>query len=88
LPIYIKNQANNKLLAKIASDQWDLKSQIVALENWLLEHSTSFHPAEYVADIGFSVRPDACGGGAILSVQTMAIMSDLGMKLYLSEYSD
>lgn len=42
----------------------------------------------YVADIGFAIRKDACGGGAVLSVKSMAIMVKIGMELYFSEYPD
>jgi hypothetical protein len=45
-------------------------------------------PETYVADIGFSMRENTCGGGAMLSVEAMSIMSQLGMQLYLSEYPD
>lgn len=41
-----------------------------------------------MADVGFSVRGNACGGGAILSLEAMAIMGKLGIKLYFSEYGE
>ncbi|SQH75380.1 conserved protein of unknown function [Shewanella benthica] len=40
----------------------------------------------YVADIGFSPRKGAAGGGAVISTGAMKIMLSIGMELYLSEY--
>ncbi|MEI8618808.1 hypothetical protein P4S63_21670 [Pseudoalteromonas sp. B193] len=62
--------------------------QIKALESWLIGNPLNLLPSNYIVDIGFSVRENACGGGAILSPQAMAIMGQLGIKLYLSEYGD
>ena len=36
--------------------------------------------------IGFDIRPDACGGGAVIDSKLMKIMADNGFDLYLSEY--
>eukprot|EP00547_Thalassionema_nitzschioides_P008650 CAMPEP_0194228950 /NCGR_PEP_ID=MMETSP0156-20130528/43638_1 /TAXON_ID=33649 /ORGANISM="Thalassionema nitzschioides, Strain L26-B" /LENGTH=98 /DNA_ID=CAMNT_0038961479 /DNA_START=625 /DNA_END=921 /DNA_ORIENTATION=- len=41
---------------------------------------------EYIADIGFSVRRDATGGGGVLSSQAMKFMRELGMDVWFSEY--
>jgi hypothetical protein len=43
-------------------------------------------PNKYIADIGFNVRKDASGGGAVLSSQSMSILGKIGMDIYFSEY--
>jgi hypothetical protein len=88
LPIYIKRESDNVNIAKLAAGDWELPSQIRCLEEWLVEQEESLPPADYIADIGFSMRENALGGGAILSVRAMSIMAKLGIKLYLSEYPD
>lgn len=88
MPIYIKNELSNELLAEIAKDLWDLPTQIKELEIWLLSNPLNLAPSNYIVDIGFSIRDSACGGGAILSPKAMAIMGNLGVKLYLSEYGN
>ncbi len=88
MSIYVKNESGNERLAHLAKEDWELPSQIVELEKWLTENESVISPGAYTADIGFSMRKNACGGGAILSVEAMRIMSKLGIKLYLSEYPD
>ncbi len=88
LPIYIKRESDNVKIAKLAADDWELPLQIRCLEEWLVAQEESLPKADYIADIGFSMRPNALGGGAILSVRAMSIMVKLGLKLYLSEYPD
>lgn len=88
MPIYIKSVQSNEQIALLAKDEWQLPAQIQELESWLFKNSNSLVAAQYVADIGFSIRENACGGGAILSSEAMAIMCKLGIKLYLSEYGD
>lgn len=88
MPIYIKSEKSNERLADLAEEVWDLPTQIKELETWLFENPLNLTPSHYVADIGFSIRENACGGGAILSPKAMAIMGNLGIKLYLSEYGE
>jgi hypothetical protein len=88
LAIYVKRESDNENIAWIARGEWELPSQVRALELWLVENQGAIAPSAYIADIGFSMRKNACGGGAILSVQAMSIMAKLGIKLYLSEYPD
>ena len=88
MPIYIKHEESNATITRIAEDSWSLPEQIEALEVWLHQNQEKLEPSAYIVDIGFSIRENACGGGAILSPYSMAIMGKLGMKLYLSEYAD
>jgi len=85
---YIRDEKNNVVIAKLSADDWELPSQVKVLEKWLDENSNLLVSGEYRADIGFSMRENACGGGAVLSVKAMTIMSSLGMRLFLSEYPD
>ena len=69
------------------SDQWDLREQVEALEAWLTEHATKLDPIEsWVADIGFSHRDDALGGGPPISRRLMQMCLDSNLEIYLSEY--
>ena len=88
MSIYVKRESDNECIAKLAKDEWELPFQIVVLERWLIDNEELISSGDYIADIGFSMRKNACGGGAILSVQAMRIMSKIGIKLYLSEYPD
>jgi hypothetical protein len=88
MPIYIKQQQSNETIVRLSEGFWDLPSQIKELEDWLLNCSQNIEPSNYIADVGFSIRENACGGGAILSPECMAIMGRLGIKLYLSEYGE
>jgi len=86
MPINIYNNDNSERLEWLCDGDWELPSQIEALEVWLSKNQKVVQPGNYVADIGFDIRKDACGGGAILSTQSMASMVAIGMELYLSEY--
>ncbi|WP_111980448.1 hypothetical protein [Algibacillus agarilyticus] len=88
MPIHIKLENSTEDIIRLEKGVWDLPPQIKALESWLIENPLNLLPSNYIVDIGFSVRENACGGGAILSPQAMAIMGQLGIKLYLSEYGD
>ena len=76
----------NEGVAWLCAESWRLPEQAEALEAWLAESGASLEPAHYVADIGFSPRADASGGGAAISPEMMRVMADLGMSLFLSEY--
>jgi hypothetical protein len=78
----------NERIAWLCDDIWRLPNQAEALEAWLAENHATLKPDEYVADIGFTLREDASGGGAAISPQMMRTMADLGMSLFLSEYPD
>jgi hypothetical protein len=77
---------NNEDVAWLCDDKWRLPDQVDALELWLTENRATLRPDNYVADIGFTPRVDALGGGAAISPELMRTMADLGMSLFLSEY--
>lgn len=74
-------------IASLCDGEWDLRTQAEALSAWLEANSGTLQPGEYVADIGFCWRRNACGGGAALDPQTLRWMADAGIYLHLSEYS-
>jgi selenophosphate synthetase-related protein len=41
---------------------------------------------KYIADIGFDIRKDASGGGAVINLKMIKILAKIGMEIYLSEY--
>jgi hypothetical protein len=87
MPVNIYADDDSKTeVAWLCDDNWDLATQVSALEAWLQESKAKISPARYIADIGFSVRPDATGGGAAIAPEMMRCMADLGISLFLSEY--
>ena len=88
MPVNVYNETNLEKLAWLCDGSWELPIQIEELENWLRDNQDSISEGKYIADIGFSVRKDASGGGAVLTPEAMSIMSKLGMQLFLSEYDN
>jgi hypothetical protein len=78
----------NERIAWLCDGNWRLPDQAEALKAWLAENHAKLKPDEYVADIGFTLREDASGGGAAIPPEMMRAMADLGMSLFLSEYPD
>jgi len=75
--------------AEVAVDEWRLREQVEALEVWLQEHVGELDPEhEWVADIGFSVRKDATGGGPPITRALMRLCLAANLEIYLSEYAD
>ncbi len=73
--------------AEVAGDEWRLRQLIEALEGWLSEHAAELDPEyEWVADIGFSVREDARGGGPPITRKLMRMCLDANIEIWLSEY--
>ncbi len=72
-------------IAYLCRDVWRLPEQVVALEKWVIRKE-KLGPGECVADIGFSWRRDARGGGSSLSPAFLKSMVKMGITLHLSEY--
>lgn len=87
MPITIYLKDSREELEWLCEEDWDLPTQIDALESWLITKGKTLKPSKYVADIGFSIRKEATGGGGVLSSPSMAIMGAIGMAVYFSEYS-
>ena len=86
MPINIYSENTPDKLAYLCDGNWRLPDQVEALEAWLKENASKIKSGEYVADIGFTLREDASGGGATILPEMMRTMADLGMSLFLSEY--
>jgi hypothetical protein len=86
MPINIYIEDSGERLDWLCDGVWDLPTQIDALEVWLDKKGTDLEPNKYVADIGFDIRKDASGGGAVLNSKSMKIMGRIGMDVYFSEY--
>jgi len=85
--IYPKKSPSEKL-ACLCVDCWELPDQVPVLEDWLSENKMKVDSGEYVVDIGFTPRNEASGGGTAISPESMRTMAELGMWLFLSEYSE
>ena len=85
--IYKPGEPNEEVeeIAWLCSDVWELSDQIYVLESWL-ETNSRLPPDSYIADIGYSVRKDALGGGGVFTVAMMKALSNLGIDVYFSEY--
>ncbi|MCI5066375.1 hypothetical protein MRY87_11685 [bacterium] len=75
-------------LAWLCDNEWELPNQLKALEDWLLAEGKQLPVGKYSADIGFSPRNEATGGGGYLSCRALKVMSDIGMDLFFSEYPE
>ena len=73
-------------LGSLCRDTWEMPEQIETLEKWLKENKDKIKPGKYIADIGYSPREGASGGGTAITTEAMNIMVNMGMELYLSEY--
>ena len=83
--VYVADD-NHAEVAWLCDDLWNLPDQVEALVAWLQQNHSTLDRGRYVADIGFSPRPDAAGGGAAISPEMLRTMGDVGMTLLLSEY--
>lgn len=88
MPIDIYIEENYERIEYLCEGIWDLPNQINSLEKWLKTKGLLLPKRSYVADIGFDIRKDAAGGGAVLSSESMKIMGDIGMDVYFSEYPE
>jgi hypothetical protein len=83
MPINIYERESLKEITYLDS-YWDLPNQIEELEDWLSK--TEIPAGDYIADIGFDIRPNASSGGAVLTLKTLRKLCDLGIEVHLSEY--
>ncbi len=86
MPINIYNSKTEKKLDWICDEIWDLATQIPELKNWIIENKDKLKGDSFVADIGFTVRKNAVGGGAVIESDFMKALGEIGMDIYLSEY--
>lgn len=89
MPVIIRRTVNQRFekYAEIASNSWDLRTEIEALEEWLIANARSLDTSfEWIADVGFTVRLDATGGGPPLTKRLMRACLDSNLEIFLSEY--
>ena len=84
MPINIYERESVKEIIYLSESHWDLPNQISDLEEWL--DKTDIPAGDYIADIGFDIRPNSSGGGAVLTLNTLKRLYELGIEVYLSEY--
>ena len=72
----------------LAKNKWELLAQFNVFEEWVKNEAKNLESGKWIADIGFSPRSDACGGGPIISPEVMQACIDIGLSIYLSEYCD
>ena len=91
MAIWIRRIVDDKSenVLKLAENIWDIKSQFTIFEKWLKGAPAILATGEgWIADFGFSLREDACGGGPIISLELMEICLKHKITIFLSEYSD
>ena len=89
MPVVIRRIVNNRFEnhGEVAGDNWDLRTQIEALEEWMNVNGRNLDRThEWVADVGFISRPNATGGGPPLTKKLMRACLDANLEIYLSEY--
>ena len=71
----------------VVANEWDLDRQLSGLMAWLLAHPEfDFSSGEWVADVGFSSRPNVTVAGYTVSIELMAMLSQNKITLWLSDY--
>ncbi len=87
MPINIyQDNSDRTQIGWICDGDWELPSQIYEFENWLIQNSETLKEGPYIADIGFTPRPDASGGGGVISLKMIEILHKAKIELFLSEY--
>ena len=86
--IYKQDAVNDEKIAWLCDSEWELPRQIYELEKWLSENRGKFTKGSYIADVGYTQRKGAFGGGAVITLAAMEMMLSLGMEIYLSEYPE
>jgi hypothetical protein len=89
MPVVIRKMVDQRFhnFVEIEADSWDLRTQIESLEEWMAKHGDSLdNRFNWVADIGFTSRMDATGGGPPLTVRLMTACVNANLEIYLSEY--
>ena len=82
----LDSDGENEPVDYLCKDDWELPTQVDALERWLSSSRANLSLGSYVADIGFSVREEATGGGGVFTIAMLTKLLEIGMEIYLSEY--
>lgn len=81
-------QKETRSIVWLCDNDWELPAQLFEFERWLENDGKYLSKGNYVADIGFSPRSDASGGGGTLSVKAMRTLASVGIEIWFSEYSN
>jgi hypothetical protein len=87
MPINIYEKDTFKTITILCDDDWDLSSQLDYLEKWIGNNLEMVSLVECVADIGFSIRKDASGGGGVLTKNCIGLLNQSRLEVYFSEYN-
>lgn len=72
----------------LAGDEWALRPQVESLDRWLQANPDGLDPRfQWVADIGFTPRVNALGGGPVLSRELMERCLKANLEIFFSEYA-
>ena len=85
--IVITNEIREITVATLCEDIWDLPNQLDFLKEWLKLNISTLQKDHHIADIGFGIRPEACGGGGVLDLELIELISKARMEIYFSEYN-
>lgn len=85
MPINIYKPSGEQV-AYLCDDEWDQATQVCELENRLNFSIEKMSKGEYLADIGYVSRKEASGGGSVLTVKCMEMMTSIGLEIWFSEY--
>ena len=69
----------------LAGDSWDLREQMETLQEWM-SNNTLDPSSEWIADIGFTTRLNATGGGPAINRELMQLCLASNLEIFLSEY--
>ena len=89
MPVIIRKIVDDSTVnyVEVATGSWDLRTQIEAFETWLSESPGRLDPSnQWIADVGFTVRLEALGGGPPITRNLMEMCVESNIEIYLSEY--
>ena len=89
MPVAIQREAGDgyEPHADLCAGGWDLRTQLEALEDWLADHPHALDPRhDWVADVGFRVKPGAAGGGPPVTPRLMHLCLRANLTIFLSPH--
>ena len=86
MPVNVFDEKRNETIDFLFEDDWGLPSQIYEFEEWLTENIGKFRNGNYCADIGYVKNEEAGGGGGVVTLKLMKMLTSIGMEIWLSEY--
>jgi len=84
--INVKNGEYWEPIGYLCENDWEMSSQIEAFAKWLIQNRKILPKGYYAADLGFSSKKGALGGGCVITKEAMEAMLGIGLELYLTEY--